>query len=179
MENTFVVSKNFTTSSQPAITYSGPAAAVFATGTEPDTWIVSMTAPGIYTFFVELLDEEGETYKDQVAVLVYDRATLDALLQAKWNKMKTAMTAGSIEGAVQEFTFGQREIFQEIFTITAYRLAQIALDMQPIEMIYQKNDTAEYRIRKDIIFKGTPETVTSYIYFQRERDGIWRIRDFW
>lgn len=88
------------------------------------------------------------------------------------------MIAGDIEGAVQEFTYGQRKVFREIFTITEATLEQLAVDMQDIELIYQKNDTAKYRIRREVVFDGVPETVTFYIYFQREVDGIWRIRDF-
>jgi hypothetical protein len=92
--------------------------------------------------------------------------------------MKAAMVAGDIDGAVQEFTFGQQQTFRDIFTITEDQLAQMALDMQEIELIYQKNDTAEYRIRRAVLFKGSPETITFYIYFLKGADGIWRIRDF-
>lgn len=50
--------------------------------------------------------------------------------------------------------------------------------MKTMGVIYQKNDIAEYRIEKDILFNGVPENVTFHIYFDREGDGIWRIRDF-
>ncbi|MDH4319588.1 MAG: hypothetical protein OEV64_14465, partial [Desulfobulbaceae bacterium] len=82
------------------------------------------------------------------------------------------------EGAVGYFAYDQRETFRRIYTLVAGELAQIATDMQPIEMIYQKNDVAEYRLRKDIIFKGEPLSATFYVYFQKEPDGIWRIWDY-
>ena len=107
------------------------------------------------------------TYSDKVAVLVYDRTILDTLLQGKWNRMKAAMIAGNIEEAVQEFTYGQRDVFRDIFPIVESQLSQMATEMQDIQLIYQKNDTAEYRIRRDVIFNGSPETITFYIYFQR------------
>ncbi|MCI5207552.1 MAG: hypothetical protein D3910_01885 [Candidatus Electrothrix sp. ATG2] len=178
MENTLKFSKNFIASSRPDISYSGPANMVAETGTEENTWNISMTEPGIYIYTVEVRDENSVTYTDQVAVLANDRVALDTLLQEKWNGMKQALINGDSAGALEEFTLGQRELFQEIFTAAEGDLAQMALDMQDIELIYQKNDTAEYRIRRDIIFKESPKTVTFYIYFQRERDGIWRIRDF-
>ena len=137
-----------------------------------------LSEPGIYIYTVEVRDENGEHYTDQVAVLVNDRDTLDALLQGKWNGMKQALIAGDSAGALEEFTFGQRELFQEIFTAAEGDLAQMALDMQDIELIYQKNDTAKYRIKKEMVINEVTELITFYIYFQRERDGIWRIRDF-
>ena len=88
------------------------------------------------------------------------------------------MSTGDVQAAVQHFDYAQQSVFQEIFTITQADMAQMAADMQPIELIYQQNNTAEYRINRDIVFKGNPETVAFYIYFQRGADGIWRIWDF-
>jgi hypothetical protein len=178
VESMLTFSTNFIVSAQPVIFCSGPAAVEVLADFEPDTWAISMTEPGIYVCSAEMQDENGVNYSDQVAILAMDRTVFDALLQSKWNGMKVAIMAGGIEGAVQEFTFGQQQIFREIFTITKDKLAQMALDMQDIELIYQKNDTSEYRIKRDVIFKGSPETITFYIYFQRGADGIWRIRDF-
>jgi hypothetical protein len=92
--------------------------------------------------------------------------------------MKQALISGDTTEALEEFTFGQRELFQEIFTAAEGNLAQIALDMQDVELVYQKNDTAKYRIKKEMVINEVTELITFYIYFQRERDGIWRIRDF-
>ncbi|MCW5203872.1 hypothetical protein VU12_13155 [Desulfobulbus sp. US4] len=179
MENTLEFSKNFIESSRPIITSSGPADPVIEAGKEPDTWNISMTEPGIYIFSVDVRDETGEHYTDQVAVLAYGRDTLDALLQGKWDGMKQALIAGDAEKALGYFTYGQRRVFQEIFSSAGKEgLAHMARDMQDIELISQKNDTAKYRIRKEMNFKGKTETITSHIYFQKERDGIWRIRDF-
>jgi hypothetical protein len=135
--------------------------------------------PGIYTFKYVVEDEQGVEYASQpVSVNVLDEAALDALLKSRWNGMKNAMSAQDIEGAIGYFTYGQRDTFREIYTLAQDKLAEIALNMQNIELIYQLNDTAEYRIYRDIIFNGQPETVAFYIYFQREGDGIWRIRDY-
>ena len=156
----------------------GPGEVDFLTGTEPDTWDISMTEPGIYYFTAEVVDENGMTYSNQVAVLAYDRSILDSLLQAKWDGMKAAMVAGDIDAAVKLFTPAQQQTFRKIFTLKMDSLAQIANGMQDIEMIYQKNNTAEYRIKKEMLFKGVLETITFNIYFDQGVDGIWRIRDF-
>jgi hypothetical protein len=140
---------------------------------------LEFTVPGIYTFTYVVTDDQRVDYTSQsAAVNVLDRAELDALLKTRWNGMKSAMAAQDVEGAIGYFTYGQRDTFREIYTLSQDKLAEIALNMQNIELIYQLNDTAEYRIYRDIIFNGQPETVAFYIYFQREGDGIWRIRDY-
>jgi hypothetical protein len=96
----------------------------------------------------------------------------------EWNGMKMAMTAGDIEGAVGFFAHAQRDTFRQVYGLVEQTLPQIATDMLSIQMIYQTNDRAEYRLRKDIVFNGEPVTVTFYVYFQRESSGIWRIWDY-
>ena len=130
MENTLEFSKNFIESSRPVITSSGPADPVIEAGEETDTWNISMTDPGIYIFSVDVRDETGEHYTDQVAVLAYGRDTLDALLQGKWDGMKQALIAGDAEKALGYFTYGQRQVFQEIFSSAGKEgLAHMARDM--------------------------------------------------
>ncbi|WP_051309765.1 putative Ig domain-containing protein [Desulfogranum japonicum] len=169
---------SFSTDAPLDISYTGAGEVQFVSGTEEDTWEITMIEPGIYIFTAELQDEDGSIYTDSVAIQVYDRVVLDTLLQAKWEKMKQAMLASDHQVALKEFAPHQQQIFEEIFSIIESRMAQIASEMQPIELVYQKNDTAEYRIKRDIIFKGIPESVTHYIYFQKGVNGIWKIRDF-
>ena len=73
---------------------------------------------------------------------------------------------------------GKRAGVRKTITVQFVVKIRVGIEMQDIQFIYQKNNTAEYRIRRDIVFKGSPETITFYIYFDREVDGIWRIRDF-
>jgi len=50
--------------------------------------------------------------------------------------------------------------------------------MQNIELIYLKEDIAKYRIRREQVFEGQTRTITYYIYFTKNRDGIWQIEQF-
>jgi hypothetical protein len=178
LETTLRLDTSFDMSGQPYLNYSGPGAAEFLASSEPNTWRVRLSHPGIFNFAVESQDASGNYHTDQVVVLAMDGASLDALLQGKWQGMKMAMIAGDIEDAVGYFSWWQQETFREILTILGGQMSQIGQDMQNIEMIHQKNNTAEYRIRREVIFNGAPETITFYIYFERDFDGIWRIRDF-
>ncbi|MFW2367061.1 MAG: putative Ig domain-containing protein [Desulforhopalus sp.] len=178
LETTLRLDTNFNPSSTPLITYMGPAELGLNTGVEADSWDISATQSGLYTFNVEAVDEMGETYTDEVSLLIMNKSVFDNMIHVKWDRMKAAMAIGDIEETVKEFTLGQRGIFREILTVQSGKLSQIAAEMQDIEFIDQKNNTAEYRIRRDLVFQGSHETITFYIYFDREVDGIWRIRDF-
>ena len=158
------------------LSYTGPGDIELLSNTGVE-YGIRMTTPGLYVFTAEV-EYQGTTYSDSLAVLALDEAELDALLKAKWNGMKAALVAGNVEEAVEYFTLHQQQVFREIFTVTQDNLAQMAIEMQEIELVYQKNETAEYRIKRDVMFNGVPETITFYIYFQKGADGIWRIRDF-
>ena len=136
------------------------------------------STPGIYTLYYTIEDPAGNPIQQEVNVNVLDRAEIDALLQSKWAGMKNAMIEGDIEKAVSYFVEDRKDIFREIYTQAQSTLAEIAMGMQDIELVYLRNDTAKYRLRKDIIFKDEAVTVTFDVYFQRGRDGIWRIRDY-
>lgn len=172
------VDGNFTFSEPAQLAYSGTGAVEYLPTTEPDTFTVKMTEPGLYTFTATAKDDLGTAHTDTIAILAQDRTQLDVLLKTKWNGMKMAMAAGNIEEAVNYFTYSQRQTFTELYTLVHTELPRIAADMQGIELIYQKNDTAEYRLNKDVNFNGSPMTVSFYVYFQKEADGIWRIRDY-
>ncbi|HID70809.1 MAG TPA: hypothetical protein EYP35_10240 [Desulfobacterales bacterium] len=156
--------------------YSGPGTIELLENTG-NIYRIRMTTPGMY-FFLSEVEYLGATYADVVVVQVLDRIVFDGMLKAQWETMRSALIAEDIEQAVQQFTYGQQEIFREIFTVMQSQMGQIALDMQEIEFVYQKNDTAEYRIQRNIQLNGQTETVTYYIYFDQEGDGLWRIRDF-
>ncbi|MFH7320184.1 fibronectin type III domain-containing protein [Desulfurivibrio sp. D14AmB] len=171
------VEAGFSWSGQPQLSYLGPGV-VDIVSSSTDGWELRLNAPGIYEFTVTVQDEQGAFFSDQVAVLAIDRTALNHNLQAKWEGMKQALIAGDIDTAVEHFSLWQQDTFREIFTIMKAELPQIAQEMQDIEMIHQKNNTAEYRIRREVVFRGEPEIVTFYIYFEKGVDGIWRIRDF-
>ena len=68
-----------------------------------------VTTEGVHDFSVEVTDSEGNIYTDEVSVEVVDEEALDALLQDKWTKMKTALMTGDIDGALEFHHEHQRE----------------------------------------------------------------------
>ncbi len=177
LEFTLNVDATFTLPASGATLSHNGSGTVEILSSSPDTFKVRLTTPGIY-YFTATVIEDGTTYTDVVAVQVLDTQVFDSMLQEVWTTMKSALINGDFQTAVLQFTHGSRAIFEQLFAALQGNASQMAQAMQPIELVYQKNATAEYRISRDIQFNGQAETVVFYIYFDREGDGIWRIRDF-
>jgi hypothetical protein len=92
--------------------------------------------------------------------------------------MKTALEQGDVEGAVGAFNEGSREKYRNTFTRLQQRLPELAAGMGPIELVYAKGEIAKHRITREQEFQGQTVAVTYYIYFSRNRDGIWQIEEF-
>jgi hypothetical protein len=79
----------------------GPAAMDPVTFIDNEHFTALVSTPGLYVVTARVTDAAGAVYTDSSAILVMDKAGLDALLKAKWNGMKAALAAGNIEGGVQ------------------------------------------------------------------------------
>jgi hypothetical protein len=111
-------------------------------------------------------------------VLVYDRDQLDALLQGKWNAMKSRLAAGDIDGAVEYFGKATADDYRAIFTALENQLPQFVQDMQAIEMIYAGQGFAKYRIKRNEVIQGQTYSITYNIYFSTDGNGAWKIDRF-
>jgi hypothetical protein len=103
---------------------------------------------------------------------------MDTLLQEKWTGMKAALKGSAIDTAVGFFLPSQQARYRTLFTLLSDQLAQIAQDMENIQLVYLVERDAEYRIRRTEMDGGQPVRVTYYIHFVQGADGVWRIQDF-
>lgn len=136
---------------------------------------LTIEQPGLYRFEVEATISGGEVFTDEVALLVYDRDQLDALLQANWNAMKARLAEGDIEGALGYYANSTRGDYEAIFTSLEPQLPQIAQQMGPIQMIIAKEGFAKYRLKRSEVHQGQTYEITYPIYFETEANGLWRI----
>jgi hypothetical protein len=134
--------------------------------------------PGLYFPTVTVTDTMGNTFSETAIVNVLDRTATDALLQAKWTGMKTALVNGDVEGAVGYFHPQSQERYRAIFAALGSRLPAIIQNMQATQLIYAKNGIAKYRIRRSETSGAQMETITYYIYYMIDDKGIWRINKF-
>jgi hypothetical protein len=169
------VEGSFSFTGEPVLTYDGPDEVEFIENPNENEYTVSITTPGIYYFTAEVTDDQSNTYTDTVAVLVLDVAELDALLRAKWEGMKTALTTGDIETAVTYFSANRRDAYNEVFQAARDQIASILPDSQNIEIVKICDGKARYIADIEIDVNGQPMTVSSYIIFELDKDGLWSI----
>jgi len=138
---------------------------------------VSYEHVGLYLTTVTVADTAGHTFKDTAIVNVLDRNEQDNFFKQIWNGMKNALAAGDTATALNFIMPTSRQKYSEAFTTLQADIAQIAADMQDIEIVYAGETVAKSRIRKDQIIDGQMETITYYIYFGN-RNGVWQIEQF-
>ncbi|HDL14952.1 MAG TPA: hypothetical protein ENH28_02160 [Euryarchaeota archaeon] len=144
------------------------------TGATFDNISFTYNSEGIYYPTITVTDDQSNIYTDTIAIVVLSETELDALLQAKWDGMKTALGNQDINGGLALFLSSSQERYGNIFTTLFDYLPDIVLNMQDIERIYIEEGIAQYRIKK---VEAVGE-VTYYIYFVRDENGIWKIKQF-
>ena len=175
-ETTLRIDSSFVIASSQ-ITYFGPDDVTYL-DESIDEIRVQVTTEGMHTFAIEATDSEGNVYKDEVCIQVVDRAALDALLQDKWTKMKTALMAGDVQGALEYHHEDARERYAAIYIALGGNLAMQAGQIQDISWICYVNGLAKYRIRQSHEINGQIVTITYYIYFSRDENGLWLIERY-
>ncbi|MFZ5954927.1 MAG: hypothetical protein ACOYT4_00730 [Nanoarchaeota archaeon] len=72
------------------------------------------------------------------------------------------------------------ELFDK-YTYGKIKALNRASEMQEggqIQLIYLKDNEAKYRIRREQLIDGQSETITYYIYFVKDENGLWKIDRF-
>jgi len=87
--------------------------------------------------------------------------------------MKEALASGNIESAVNFFDDETKDITR-IYLLHCGRLPQLVQGMQDIQIITGGCKDAKYRIRRNELYNGQSLTVTYYIYWGIDRNGLWK-----
>jgi hypothetical protein len=159
------------------ITYEGTGEVTVAYVSDTEYELLFDT-PGIYAITYWAVDDHGQAFSQAIRVNVLDREQLDTLLKSKWEGMKGALAAQDVEGGLTHFHIKSQARYRNAFNAIFGDLPQLFSDMQDIEMIYGKENRAKYRINRLHDIDGTPITITYYIYFVRDANGIWKIEQF-
>ncbi|BBO72189.1 hypothetical protein DSCA_61190 [Desulfosarcina alkanivorans] len=175
-ETTLRIDSSFAVASVQ-MTYFGPDDPTYS-DVSLDERKAQVTTEGLHDFSVEVTDSEGNIYTDEVSVEVVDEEALDALLQDKWTKMKTALMTGDIDGALEFHHEHQREKYEGIYNALGSDLTTLSGQMQDISMVSYVNGLAKYKIQQDHEIAGQVVTITYYIYFSRDANGLWLIESY-
>jgi sugar lactone lactonase YvrE len=144
------------------------------TGERLDNQPFTFTMPGLYVASATITHPSGSRTTVQTVVQVFDRATLDATLQAKWNGMKAALRAGDIPAALEFVVDRRRADYGQAFGILVSRLPGIDTIMTDIELVWMRNAAALYEMVR--IDAGI--TKSFEIRFALGGDGVWRLESF-
>lgn len=139
-----------------------------------DSYMVDFDQPGLYLCTALAKDASGNDLIDRIGILVYDQAVLDALLQAKWSGMKTALANGEVDRASGYFNERTRSIYRTYFEQLTTILPQAVADMGNATLLRADEDVAIYDLRT--VRNGN--IYSFQLEFIRDGDGIWRINRF-
>jgi hypothetical protein len=135
----------------------------------------AIAVEGIYSFTVSVTAPDGNVYQDTVSIPVMNTTQIDNLLRGKWEGMRTALANQHRDTAVNYFVEETKPHYHDIFTALDAQMPQIVQDMEDIQRIYVRGNTAKYRIRKDEPYGGQIMAIMHYIYFSVDHDGLWKI----
>ena len=144
------------------------------TGERVDNQPFTFTSPGLYVASATITSPSGQRTTVQTVVQVFDRATLEATLQAKWSAMKAALRAGDIPSALEFIVDRRQADYGQAFGILASRLPMIDTIMTDIGFVWMRNAAALYEMVR--IDAGV--TKSFEIRFALGGDGVWRLESF-
>jgi YVTN family beta-propeller protein len=176
LQVSFTVSTSITPSSYQ-IDFDGDGIVDY-TGTAFDGVSFTYTTEGVFYPKVTISDGQWNTYSDTIAIAVLSDTEMDTLLKSKWDAMKGFLASNDIDRALSSFTEESKRLYGDIFNALQTQLPQIVQEMQDIQLVYMKNGFAKYRMRKNEPYGSQILSITYYVYFAVDANGVWRIYRF-
>jgi hypothetical protein len=129
---------------------------------------------GLYLPTVFVTDTQGQTFSARTVVNLWDRVTIDTLLQSKWTGMKAALFNNDVDTALEAIAFTARDGYRELFTALTSQFGQVDLILRDISFVSIAGGLAEYQmIRVD---NGV--RLSYFVLFVKDVDGVWRLKFF-
>lgn len=177
-EGTVLIDGSFSIVSPVSLSWTGPASVEFIPTTNGLESGIRINNEGVYLIGATAAGPDGQQHEDTVAVIVQNTAQLDGLLRAKWNGMKSALAAKNIEAAVAYMNPGTATAYREFYTLLYDQLPVLVAAMEDIDLINATATNAQYRIHRNETVNGVAEAITYYIYYSKNKTGIWQIERY-
>ncbi len=132
------------------------------------------TQRGLYLPRVTIHDAAGATQTATAVVQVWDRAGLDALLQAKWQSLKDALRRGDIGQAVRQISGRARSDYEAMFSDLTPDLPAIDTILTDLSLVEVRGAEVIYEMLR--LDDGV--LMAFEVRFTIDEDGIWRLRSF-
>jgi PKD repeat protein len=148
--------------------------------TVPAGDVLSFTyaTPGTFHARVTAMNAAGLEYTAEKTLVVSDRGTVDARLAGRWNALSTSLQAGDVEGSMSFLLPESQEKYRSIFTPLSAQLPTVFASVSPPELIRAEGNMAQYRVKREQLWDGVVRTITYYVWFSRDENGVWRIDRF-
>jgi hypothetical protein len=130
--------------------------------------------PGLFVPIVTVTDAQGQRTTIPGVIQVFDRASLDALLQAKWASMRDSLRRGDIAQALAQISERSRNRYQQAFTALAPDLPSVDTILTDVRFVRARGLEAIFEMsRTDAGILKSFE-----VRFHVDADGFWRVRSF-
>jgi len=130
--------------------------------------------PGLFVPIVSVTDAQGQRTTVPGVVQVFDRASLDVLLQAKWASMRDSLRRGDIAQALTQISERSRNRYQQAFTALAPDLPAVDTILTDVRFVRARGLEAIFEMsRTDAGILKSFE-----VRFHVDADGFWRVRSF-
>ncbi|MDA8180464.1 MAG: PKD domain-containing protein [Desulfobacteria bacterium] len=136
------------------------------------------TAPGTYRATVTATDAAGQTYMAEKTIVVQERQAVDTLLSGRWHGLSLSLEAQDLQGGLAHLLPESRAKYQAIFSPLAAQLPTVFASISLPELIRVTGNVAQYRVRREQMWQGAVRTITYYVWFVKDQDGVWRIDAF-
>jgi len=144
------------------------------TGQRLDELPFTYSHPGLYLPAVSVIDALGQRTTVSTIVQVFDRAGLDALLQAKWSFLRDALRRGDIAQALTQISERSRSRYQQALTALTPDLPAIDTILTDVRFVRTRGPEAIFEMSRTDA--GIPKSFE--VRFHVDTDGFWRVRSF-
>lgn len=158
----------------PQLTVQGPVTVNLQLGAQSGEYTATFTVEGAYTVTASAQGPDGQIYTDSITITLIPRYHLETLLKGKWEGLRSAVTGGDINSAINYFVPARQEKYRSIFTNPAYEAATRFSEISHIEVFTAKDKVVQAGAIKT-------ELNVEYAYpliFIQDTEGVWKIFGF-
>lgn len=162
--------------SNPTITFTGPGTVEQVVTDDSEEYQYKINTEGIYHFTAQATGPDGSIYSDTIAINVLPLAQMDAMLKAKWNGFRNALTNQDIDSAILYFSSESQDTYKQRYNGLKPILSDVVNELNAAEIYFLSIDdhTAIYEIL--VTRDGT--TYSFQLEFSKDELGIWKIYKF-
>ncbi|MDF1537273.1 MAG: hypothetical protein P1S46_12450, partial [bacterium] len=133
---------------------------------------------GIYNAVVTVVDASAQEYTSHRTVVMEDISQLGPVLTGRWDDVSVSLTARDVQGAMVYFLPESRDRYTGFLEAIKHQLPAVHQSLPTPVFVKARGDTAEYLVTREQVLDGVSRPIAYSIFFQRDLDGIWRIREY-